>query len=118
MTEQDNGNKYITCSRCKMKYQNNDGSIKEQFGFKRLGERLKTCTRCRGTRTGYYKQYSEEHKEQKQEYSKQYYQDHKEQQRQRWREYYNLHKNQIYKQMLCADCGKEVRKTAHPKTSK
>ena len=56
MTEQGEDNKYINSSRCnKMKYHNNDDSIKEYFGFTRLGERLKTCTKCRANRKQYNK---------------------------------------------------------------
>ena len=44
MTEQGEDKKHINCSRCRMKYHNNDDSSKEHFGFTRLGERLKTCT--------------------------------------------------------------------------
>ena len=49
MTEQD-GDKYIKCSQCKCKY-NNDESIKDNFGFNRLNEQLKTCVKCRNCRT-------------------------------------------------------------------
>ena len=38
MTEQGENDKYIKCSRCKMKYHNNDDSIKQHFGYNRLDE--------------------------------------------------------------------------------
>ena len=71
MTEQDSEDKYIKCSRCKCKYINDDELIKNDFGFTRLGEQLKTCIVCRTKRTQYHKDYYCEHKEQKQEYGKQ-----------------------------------------------
>ena len=37
---------YIKCSRCKCKYHNNDESIKDNFGFNRLGETYKCCVKC------------------------------------------------------------------------
>ena len=55
MTEQGSKDKSIKCSRCKMKYPNTDDHIKEHFGYNRLGEQLKTCTKCREKRTQYYK---------------------------------------------------------------
>ena len=73
MTENCNHDKYITCTRCKCKYINDDAHIQTDFGFTRLGERLKTCTTCREKRHGYYKRYNREHNEQ----NKQYYQDNK-----------------------------------------
>ena len=42
---------YIKCSRCKCKYHNNDESIKDNFGFNRLGETYKCCVKCRKCRT-------------------------------------------------------------------
>ena len=42
MTEQ-----FVVCGRCSCKYHNNEESIKEHFGIKRLGERYKTCVKCR-----------------------------------------------------------------------
>ena len=41
MTEQDSTDKYIKCSRCKMKYHNKDDSIKEHVGYNRVGEQKK-----------------------------------------------------------------------------
>ena len=55
MTEQANDDKHIKCSSCKCKYHNNDESIKDNFGFKRLGERYKCCVKCRTIKTDYYK---------------------------------------------------------------
>jgi hypothetical protein len=36
-------------------YHNNDESIKDNFGFKRLGERYKCCVKCRTIKKDYYK---------------------------------------------------------------
>ena len=48
---------YIKCARCRCKYHNNDESIKENFGFNRLHEQLKTCVKCRNRS----KQYHQDH---------------------------------------------------------
>ena len=42
-----NDNKYINCSRCRCKYINDDEHIDQDFGYSRLGERFKNCTKCR-----------------------------------------------------------------------
>ena len=55
MTEQDNEAQHIKCASCKCKYHNNDESIKDNFGFKRLGDRYKCCVKCRANRVAYYK---------------------------------------------------------------
>ena len=47
MTEQHGKDKYIKCSKCKCKYINDDEHIKADFGYNRLNERFKTCTKCR-----------------------------------------------------------------------
>ncbi len=43
-TQQD---KYVYCSRCKCKYNNDKDSLKTYFGYTRLKERFKTCCKCR-----------------------------------------------------------------------
>ena len=55
MTNIDNQdiNKYIKCSRCHMKFINDDEHIKNDFGYNRLNERYKQCVRCRTKRTEY-----------------------------------------------------------------
>ena len=55
MTEQDKDDTHIKCVTCKCKYHNNDESIKDNFGFKRLGEMYKCCVKCRTKRKDYYK---------------------------------------------------------------
>ena len=50
MTEQSGEDKYIKCSKCKCKYINDDKHIDNDFGFNRLGERYKSCTKCRNNR--------------------------------------------------------------------
>ena len=47
MSEQTGEDKHIKCSKCKCKYINDDEHIKADFGFNRLNERFKTCTKCR-----------------------------------------------------------------------
>ena len=47
MAEECGDNKYIKCSKCKCKYMNDDKHIKNDFGYNRLEERFKTCTKCR-----------------------------------------------------------------------
>jgi hypothetical protein len=86
-------NMYVYCSRCGCKYQNKDENIKEYFGYNRLGERYKTCVKCREKRRvigkRHYdnnreeileqqKEYRETHKEQKKEYATNYYHENKE----------------------------------------
>ena len=50
MTEHNREEKYIKCSQCKCKYINDDKHIDNDFGFNRLGERYKSCTKCRNNR--------------------------------------------------------------------
>ncbi len=40
-------NKYIKCSKCRLKYKNNGIDKAHDFGYNRLGEQLKTCFICR-----------------------------------------------------------------------
>jgi hypothetical protein len=47
MAEHSGEDKYIKCSKCKCKYINDDEHIKADFGYNRLNERFKTCTKCR-----------------------------------------------------------------------
>ena len=47
MTELNETDKYIKCSKCRCKYINSDDSIKKDFGYNRLNERYKTCVICR-----------------------------------------------------------------------
>ena len=54
MTEQDNDDTHIKCVTCKCKYHNNDESIKDNFGFKRLGDRYKCCVKCIARAKYYY----------------------------------------------------------------
>ena len=51
MAEQDSKEQYFKCSRCKMKYINDDEHIKTDFGYNRLNERYKTCSKCRNRGT-------------------------------------------------------------------
>ena len=47
MAEQSEEPKYIICSKCHCKYINDEENIKIYFGHKRLGDRYKTCLKCR-----------------------------------------------------------------------
>ena len=73
MTEQDSKDKYIKCSRCKMKYINSDEIISKDFGYNRLNERYKTCVKCRGD----CKQYINNNPEKVKQMKHQYWIDHK-----------------------------------------
>ena len=53
MSEQQETPKYIKCSACKCKYLNKDEYIKTDFGYNRLGERFKTCVKCRDRKYAY-----------------------------------------------------------------
>ena len=41
---------YIKCSKCKLKYKNNNVDIAHDFGYNRLNEQFKTCFICRDKR--------------------------------------------------------------------
>ena len=47
MTEQNKQDKYIKCKGCKCKYINDEEHIKQDFGYDRLGEKFKSCVKCR-----------------------------------------------------------------------
>ena len=47
MAEIGNDDKYIKCTRCKMKYHNDDEHIKNDFGYNRLDVQYKSCVKCR-----------------------------------------------------------------------
>ena len=47
MAEQNEQNKYIKCKGCKCKYIYDEEHIKQDFGYNRLGEQLKSCVNCR-----------------------------------------------------------------------
>ena len=71
MTNIDNQdiNEYITCSRCHMKFINDDEHIKTDFGYNRLNIMYKQCVRCRTKRT----EYRESHREELNSKQKDYY---------------------------------------------
>ena len=97
MAEQSEANKYITCSKCRCKYHNNADNIKSDFGFTRLGERYKTCVKCRTTRLDNY----EKCKEHANAYHKKYYTYHREQLLAYQREYSKMMTD-------CDVCGNNV----------
>ena len=68
MTEQDSKEQYIKCSRCKCKYINDDEHIKTDFGYTRLNERNKTCTKCRDKCKAYRQDNAEDINCQRREY--------------------------------------------------
>ena len=45
--EAESNTKYIMCSKCHMKFINDDEHIKIDFGYNRLNERYKNCKKCR-----------------------------------------------------------------------
>ena len=47
MTDNNEVERYIKCSKCKLKYKNNDIDIAHDFGYNRLNEQFKTCFICR-----------------------------------------------------------------------
>ena len=51
MAEQDSKEEYIKCSQCKCKYTNDEEHIKTDFGYTRLNEQYKTCSKCRNRKT-------------------------------------------------------------------
>ena len=65
---------YINCSRCHMKFINDDEHIKYDFGYNRLNIRYKQCVRCRISNREKQKEYYCENKEEinnkKMEYDK------------------------------------------------
>jgi len=54
----------IKCTRCYMKFINDEESINEHFGYNRLKKRYQTCKRCRNKDTVRYLEYYNENKEQ------------------------------------------------------
>ena len=97
MAEQSEDNKYIKCSKCRMKYINDEEHIKSDFGYTRLNERYKTCVKCRTDRKDNWPKY----KEKATAYSKQFYEDNKEQVLAYQREYNK-------RTTICDVCGKQV----------
>ena len=123
MTETDSKEQYIKCTRCKCKYINDDEHIKIDFGFTRLGERLKTCNICRTKRLQYNKDYYNQNKDKILEHMVKYNQEHKEEIKQQNKEYRerNIDRLREYDKArgkikaVCDKCGKEVGKTYLPK---
>ena len=66
---ENNENKYIKCSRCHMKFINDDEHIKTDFGYNRLNVRYKQCVRCRTSRREYDQTRYELNKDRKKEYA-------------------------------------------------
>jgi hypothetical protein len=102
MTEQGNANKYISCSRYKMKYHNNGESIKAHFGFTRLGERLKTCTKYRA------KRHAKQQEPHRKKYNKRYYEECKEHNNAISKEWRDKNKGYLAEQLECELCGSFV----------
>ncbi len=83
MAEESKEKKYITCTKCKCKYINDEEHISRDFGYTRLEERYKTCVKCRDM----VKTYNDNNKEKR----KEHYKDNKE----KYKEYYNNNKEHI-----------------------
>ena len=47
MSGQSEQDKYIKRKGCTCKYMNDEEHIKQDFGYNRLGEQLKSCVKCR-----------------------------------------------------------------------
>ena len=77
MTEENNHDEYIVCSNCKCKYTNNEEHISTDFGYTRLEERYKTCTKRRASSKIRNKKYCDSHREELKEYGKEYREEHK-----------------------------------------
>ncbi len=88
--------KYINCSQCKLKYHNNEDNIKNDFGYNRLGERFKCCVRCRNRA----KKYADTHKTEISERSQKYREEHKEKQK----EYKEKQLTNTNEYIICAHC--------------
>ena len=89
-------NKYINCSKCKLKYHNNEDNIKDDFGYNRLGERFKCCVKCRNRA----KKYTDKNREKVNEYSRNYREEHKEEQK----KYKEKQRINTDKYIVCAHC--------------
>ena len=50
MTEEGKNNTYIICSKCRSKHINDEEHINNDFGYNRMGDRFKTCVKCREQR--------------------------------------------------------------------
>ena len=117
MTEQGKNDKYIKCSRCRMKYHNNDDSIKQHFGYNRLDERFKICMKCR--------QYKLDNREkilqQGRERWKEYYEENKSEILEKDQKYIENHKDYLQQSIACDSCGANVCRSGlarHKKTLK
>ena len=56
MSEEQAGNNYIKCSKCKCKYINDEEHIKSDFGYNRLNVQYKCCVKCRNKQKCAYKE--------------------------------------------------------------
>ena len=101
MAEEGNEIKYLFCSRCNQKYHNNNENIDNDFGYNRLGERYKTCVKCR--------QYKLDNREkilqQNRERYKDYYETNREEILQKSKNYREMNKEKIYEKINCDTCG-------------
>ena len=112
MTENDSEvDKYIKCSRCKMKYNNTDEDIQTNFGFNRLNERLKTCVTCRGKA----KKHRDNHPEQITQANQRYRDNHPEQVKETKQKYHDSNRETINVkkniQVECELCGASICKS-------
>ena len=114
MAEENKNDKYITCSKCRSKYVNDEEHISKDLGYTRLEEIHKTCVRCRARGKVNCKTYYDKHKDELNESSKKYYEEHKTEKR-----YYDKICGSI--RTICERCGSEVNKAqlaTHNRTNK
>ena len=69
---ENNANNYIKCSRCHMKFINDDEHIKPDFGYNRLNVRYKQCVRCRTSRREHDQKYTQTNRDKIRESQKKY----------------------------------------------
>ena len=109
MAEEHVEDKYIKCSKCKCKYMNDDKHIKTDFGYNRLEERFKTCTKCRTKSNAYQqqpkmKEYAKRYNEEHKDHLKEYRQTHLEK-----RKTYDKDRLENQTVITCENCGFEIK---------
>ena len=110
MAEHGNEDRYINCSRCKMKYHNNNEHIKVDFGYNRLNERYMTCLTCRTNKREYNKCWSRNN-----------YHIYRDSELERTRIYKEARKEKEMEKTTCNVCGSIVSRrcmTIHLRTDK
>ena len=98
MTSNIDNTEYIKCSRCHMKFINDDEHIKTDFGYNILNIIYKQCVRCRT----YKLSYRESHRDEIKEKQKEYYYEHKEELNKKKMEYDKVYHSE---KIECSMCG-------------